>query len=281
MAKLKTYHAKRDFGKTSEPRGAAGGKAKKSGNQYVIQKHDATRLHYDLRLELRRRDAELGGDARPEPDPRRQAPRHPRRGSSDRIQHVRRHHPERPVRRRHGDDLGSRALDTRVRSREGNEERPSRIHRSTARSSRAAGIWCGCGSGRASGRSRGCSSRARTNSPAARNDPDILEEMPNSAATGRTMEQIAEGRSRVWHSNKPASEQSSRRVAPKKKAVARSAAGGAQGPAARAARQGNDHQGRIEGQQEQIRRLDSPRRANPRRAQGYDFRSSCRRASPR
>ena len=30
------------------------------------------------------------------------------------------------------------------------------------------------------------------------------------------MEQIAEGRSRVWHSNKPASEQSSRRVAPRR-----------------------------------------------------------------
>ena len=49
MAKLKTYHAKRDFGKTSEPRGKA---SRKKGSQYVIQKHDATRLHYDLRLEL-------------------------------------------------------------------------------------------------------------------------------------------------------------------------------------------------------------------------------------
>ena len=53
MAKLKTYRAKRDFKKTSEPRGAAGrNKSGKSGGQYVIQKHDATRLHYDLRLEL-------------------------------------------------------------------------------------------------------------------------------------------------------------------------------------------------------------------------------------
>ena len=52
MAKLKTYRAKRDFGKTSEPRGATGRKKSKSGGQYVIQKHAATRLHYDLRLEL-------------------------------------------------------------------------------------------------------------------------------------------------------------------------------------------------------------------------------------
>ena len=41
--------AKRDFGKTAEPRGKAG---RKKGFGYVIQKHDATRLHYDLRLEL-------------------------------------------------------------------------------------------------------------------------------------------------------------------------------------------------------------------------------------
>src|SRR3954453_878914 len=49
MANLRTYRAKRDFGKTAEPRGKA---VRKKGFGYVIQKHDATRLHYDLRLEL-------------------------------------------------------------------------------------------------------------------------------------------------------------------------------------------------------------------------------------
>src|SRR5919112_3291016 len=49
MAELRTYNAKRDFSKTPEPRGAA---AKGRGDQFVIQKHAATRLHYDLRLEL-------------------------------------------------------------------------------------------------------------------------------------------------------------------------------------------------------------------------------------
>ena len=49
MAMLRTYRAKRDFGKTPEPRGAA---SRKKGYRYVIQKHAATRLHYDLRLEL-------------------------------------------------------------------------------------------------------------------------------------------------------------------------------------------------------------------------------------
>jgi bifunctional non-homologous end joining protein LigD len=46
---LETYRKKRKFDVTSEPRG---GKQRGSGHRYVIQKHDATRLHYDLRLEL-------------------------------------------------------------------------------------------------------------------------------------------------------------------------------------------------------------------------------------
>ena len=47
---LKTYRAKRDFAITSEPRGE---KARpKAALSFVIQKHAATRLHYDFRLEL-------------------------------------------------------------------------------------------------------------------------------------------------------------------------------------------------------------------------------------
>ncbi len=46
---LKTYYEKRDFEKTPEPRGKP---QKAHGSSYVIQKHAATRLHYDLRLEM-------------------------------------------------------------------------------------------------------------------------------------------------------------------------------------------------------------------------------------
>ncbi len=49
--KLSTYKQKRDFKKTQEPSGAAKLKAS-NRRRFVIQKHDATRLHYDLRLEL-------------------------------------------------------------------------------------------------------------------------------------------------------------------------------------------------------------------------------------
>ena len=47
---LKTYQKKRDFRKTSEPAGKV--KKSKSGHLYLIHKHAARRLHYDLRLEL-------------------------------------------------------------------------------------------------------------------------------------------------------------------------------------------------------------------------------------
>jgi bifunctional non-homologous end joining protein LigD len=46
---LQVYHRKRKFDVTPEPRGR---QARGKGNQYVIQKHAARRLHYDLRLEL-------------------------------------------------------------------------------------------------------------------------------------------------------------------------------------------------------------------------------------
>ena len=50
-SKLSAYQAKRDFTRTPEP---SGDTTTAPGNRlrFVIQKHDATRLHYDFRLEL-------------------------------------------------------------------------------------------------------------------------------------------------------------------------------------------------------------------------------------
>ncbi|MFB2567438.1 DNA ligase D [Rhizobium sp. IMFF44] len=48
---LLKYRAKRDFKKTSEPSGETHVKPS-NRRRFIIQKHDATRLHYDLRLEL-------------------------------------------------------------------------------------------------------------------------------------------------------------------------------------------------------------------------------------
>ena len=46
---LREYHRKRDFAITPEPKGA---EAKRTGRSFCIQKHAATRLHYDFRLEM-------------------------------------------------------------------------------------------------------------------------------------------------------------------------------------------------------------------------------------
>jgi bifunctional non-homologous end joining protein LigD len=53
VRKLTAYNAKRDFSQTAEPRGETRGR-RSTGNRlrFVVQKHDATRLHYDFRLEL-------------------------------------------------------------------------------------------------------------------------------------------------------------------------------------------------------------------------------------
>jgi bifunctional non-homologous end joining protein LigD len=46
---IDTYNKKRDFSKTKEPKGR---KLKGEGDSFVVQKHDASHLHYDFRLEL-------------------------------------------------------------------------------------------------------------------------------------------------------------------------------------------------------------------------------------
>ncbi|MFY8195822.1 MAG: DNA polymerase ligase N-terminal domain-containing protein, partial [Novosphingobium sp.] len=47
---LQAYSAKRDFGRTREPAGKRA--SSKGGNLFVVQKHDATRLHWDFRIEV-------------------------------------------------------------------------------------------------------------------------------------------------------------------------------------------------------------------------------------
>src|SRR6185295_18138914 len=138
----------------------------------------------------RRRDEELGGDARTEPGAGREAARRSGRGPPDRIQHVRGHDPDGAIRRRHRADLGPRALGAGVRSALRAAKGPSRIHARRREAARTA------------------------------RDPDILEEMPKSVVSKRTLEQIANAKGAVWQSNRPVKE-NVRRIDSAKKSAPR------------------------------------------------------------
>jgi bifunctional non-homologous end joining protein LigD len=71
--KLAEYQRKRDFGATPEPAGAPEEEVGESSGRFVIQQHDATRLHWDLRLE---RDGVLASWALPKGLPRTPAKNH-------------------------------------------------------------------------------------------------------------------------------------------------------------------------------------------------------------
>jgi bifunctional non-homologous end joining protein LigD len=70
VARLGEYRKKRDPKRTPEPFGGAG---RQDGRSFVIQRHDARRLHYDLRLE---RDGALASWAVPKGLPLRGGERH-------------------------------------------------------------------------------------------------------------------------------------------------------------------------------------------------------------
>ncbi|NHD15761.1 MULTISPECIES: DNA polymerase ligase N-terminal domain-containing protein [unclassified Actinopolyspora] len=49
---LGKYRSKRDFGTTTEPRGTRRARRRGRQRRFVLHKHDASTLHYDLRLEI-------------------------------------------------------------------------------------------------------------------------------------------------------------------------------------------------------------------------------------
>src|SRR4051812_46993974 len=203
MAALQTYWKKRDFGKTAEPRGTTG---RKKGFAYVIQKHAATRLHYDLRLELdgvmlswavTRGPSLVPGEKRlaihVEDHPieynkfEGTIPKGQYGGGTvmiwDRGSWTPDHDPRKAMQKGHldfelhGDKLNGHWHLVRMRKRPGERQEPWLLIKATDESARK------------------------------KSDPDILEEMPESAATGRTMDEIAADKKRVWHSNRSAKEQ--------------------------------------------------------------------------
>jgi bifunctional non-homologous end joining protein LigD len=217
MATLRTYWKKRDFGKTAEPRGQAG---RKKGFRYVIQKHDATRLHYDLRLELdgvmmswavTRGPSLVPGDKRlaihVEDHPieyntfEGTIPDDEYGGGTvmvwDRGTWAPDHDPHKGMQKGHldfelrGEKLKGHWHLVRMRKRPGERQEPWLLIKATDEAARQ------------------------------QSDPDVLEEMPDSAVTGRSLDEIASDKKKVWHSNRPAKENAARLA----KTVTRRAAG--------------------------------------------------------
>jgi bifunctional non-homologous end joining protein LigD len=199
---LEIYRKKRQFNVTPEPRGHRG---RRGGNSYVIQKHAARRLHYDLRLELDGVMKSWAVTRGPSLDP----------GEKRLAVHVEDHpieyntfegtipageygggtvmiwdrgqwHPE-------GDPHKAYAKGHLVFDLEG-EKLHGRWHlvRMQRRGNDRHENWLLI---------KGKDEQARSGRAA-----DILEEEPLSAATGRSMDEIAagKGRKRVWHSNRAA-----------------------------------------------------------------------------
>jgi bifunctional non-homologous end joining protein LigD len=201
---LDTYRKKRRFGVTPEPRGR---RARGKGSAFVIQKHAATRLHYDLRLELdgvmkswavTRGPSLVPGEKRlaveVEDHPidynafEGTIPKGEYGGGTvmiwDRGTWAPEEDPHRGLQKGHldfsldGEKLGGRWHLVRLRGRPGEKRHNWLLIKAS-------------------------DDAARTP-----DDPDILEEMPESAISGRTIEEIAVGKGpqRIWHSSKSVSE---------------------------------------------------------------------------
>ena len=124
---LERYRQKRNFKTTPEPRGHVSRAARRRRCASSSRSTRASHLHYDFRLELERRAAELGRAQGPEPRSERQAARHARRGPSARIRRLRRHDPAQAVRRGHGDAVGSRHVDPEGGSGRGLSQGPAQV----------------------------------------------------------------------------------------------------------------------------------------------------------
>ena len=259
---LEVYRKKRKFGVTPEPRGR---QEKRGGNRYVIQKHAARRLHYDLRLELDGVMKSWAVTRGPSLDP----------GEKRLAVHVEDH----PVEYNSFEgtipqgEYGGGTVMIWDRGRWTPEGDP---HKGLAKGH----LTFDLDGEKLHGRWHLVRLRARpkerrdnwllikSKDEAARGPrgKDILDEEPLSVATGRSMDEIAEGKGkkRVWHSNRDAKQAPAKKAPPIRQAGGK-AAGARQGRGQNAARRKRAHGQRMTASRTSFRRVSPPCTA-PRRA---------------
>lgn len=212
---LQQYWKKRNFNETPEPRGASQSPSVRL--QFAIQKHAASRLHYDFRLEL---DGTLKSWAVP-------------KGPSLDPKHKRLavHVEDHPLDyggfegiippKQYGAgtvllwDRGSWSPvgDPVVSYRRGRLK-------FNLNGQKLRGLWnlVRMGTRQEEGKENWLLIKEKDNEARSGEKGDVTENLTESVASGRTIEQIASGRHRVWHSNRTASKQttsaSSSSVAP-------------------------------------------------------------------
>ena len=197
---LQTYRKKRKFDVTREPRGRA---TRAKGNQFVIQKHAARRLHYDLRLEL---DGVMKSWA---------VTRGPSLVPGDKRLAV--HVEDHPIEYNAFEgtipqgEYGGGTVMIWDRGRWEPDGDPHRGYKKghlifTLEGEKLRGRWHLVRMHGRGGEKKEPWLLIKAKDDEARNpdDPDILEDKPLSVVSGRSIPEIAEGkgRKRVWHSNR-------------------------------------------------------------------------------
>jgi bifunctional non-homologous end joining protein LigD len=197
---LQVYRRKRKFDMTPEPRGR---QARSKGHQFVIQKHAARRLHYDLRLELDGVMKSWAVTRGPSLVP----------GEKRLAVHVEDH----PIEYNSFEgtipkgEYGGGTVAIWDRGRWMPEGDPHKGLKKghldfIIEGEKLHGRWHLI---RMRGRARETKENwllIKAHDEAAReaSDPDVLEELPESVVSGRSIEEIAQGKGkqRVWHSNR-------------------------------------------------------------------------------
>ena len=214
----RAYQRKRDFAETPEPAGKRGDAS--AGRSFVVQKHAATRLHYDFRLEL---DGVLKSWA---------VPKGPSLDPADkRLAMQTEDHPVEyggfegviPEGEYGGGtvllwDRGTwEPIDDPRPGRCATGKLEFRLHGEKLR-----GAWAlveAEGARRAREAARRGSFKEKDEARPRAAETTSTSEPPESVATGRDLDEIARDRDRVWHSNRARAEQS-RRVGSRDRAVA-------------------------------------------------------------